>query len=388
MKIENCSEIQKRFLLTLIESKKEQSNEEIEKRLKSLNIEININSFIVALVVVDYLNDYENKDKLIDNIQRSLNHLINKNNIEGYALANSNENFWLVLNDDIKLQYVLSQIKENIEKTYNMNVNIGIGRNVYELSKLNISAAEANEVIQYRKSYDNDGIININDIIHFAYRSRIGSDFSYQKVINSFIVGDLQMIEIQLNTLVEEIRYTPKVSKSSIRRVMIELTVNVLNIASNMNVDVDKILNGVDPYTWIISQGHTEIITAWFMELCTNLINQIKEQRQKNELGVIEQSCKYIDDNISSSNLNLVSVSDFVGLTPSYLSQLFKNAKNIGINNYITNKRIEKSKYLIKNTKMKIDDIAKNVGYNSACYFNQAFKKEVGISPTKFREKS
>lgn len=377
---------QERFLLILVENKKEMNPEEIEKRAESMGLSIPEGPYLIAVAEPEYGDDFQSKDELIQKIQKSLNHLLFVSGVKAYALANSCENFWLIICYDENVDDVLADIRADLYEEYGLSFWIGIGRKVEQLQKLNVSAVEAQEVLRYRNSFKNDGVINISDVSHFTYRSRIGSTQSYQKVINSFIIGNTARMETELNALVEEIRYTPKVSKSSIRRVMIELTVNILNIASNMNVDVDTILNGTDPYTWIISQSHTEVITAWFMELCRKLISSISELRQKNEIGIVQQTCRYIDENLSDCTLGLASTSEYVGLTSPYLSQLFKKETGVGINSYITVRRMEKAKNLLKNTMMKMDEIALDTGFNSTSYFNQVFKKETGMTPTQYRK--
>ena len=47
--------------------------------------------------------------------------------------------------------------------------------------------------------------------------------------------------------------------------------------------------------------------------------------------------------------------------------------------------RMEKSCDLIKNTDMKIAEIAEAVGYTSGASFRRAFKKITGMSPVEYR---
>ena len=55
---------------------------------------------------------------------------------------------------------------------------------------------------------------------------------------------------------------------------------------------------------------------------------------------------------------------------------------------YIEKLRIEKACHLIKNTDMKITEIAETVGYASGASFRRAFKKVTGVSPVEYRESS
>ena len=48
--------------------------------------------------------------------------------------------------------------------------------------------------------------------------------------------------------------------------------------------------------------------------------------------------------------------------------------------------RIERAKTLLEDTSLPIQEIAATVGYSSATYFCDAFKKAVGVSPMKFRK--
>lgn len=53
---------------------------------------------------------------------------------------------------------------------------------------------------------------------------------------------------------------------------------------------------------------------------------------------------------------------------------------------YLQNVRIENAKYLLVNSDMLIAEVATEVGYHSQSYFNQVFKKLVGVSPTKYKK--
>ena len=54
---------------------------------------------------------------------------------------------------------------------------------------------------------------------------------------------------------------------------------------------------------------------------------------------------------------------------------------------YITSKRMNKAKGLLKNYEFNIKEISFEIGYNDPNYFTSAFRKWEGISPTEFRSK-
>ena len=52
---------------------------------------------------------------------------------------------------------------------------------------------------------------------------------------------------------------------------------------------------------------------------------------------------------------------------------------------YVTEKRIEKAKKLLRQTDKASGEIAKEVGYKDAHYFSFVFKKLQGVSPREYR---
>lgn len=101
---------------------------------------------------------------------------------------------------------------------------------------------------------------------------------------------------------------------------------------------------------------------------------------------IIERICKYIDQNYNK-NIKLDELCDMVGFSKYYLSRIFKQYKNMNLVDYITLRRIEKTKELLKNPQISIKEISALVGYNEPNYLTLVFKKWEGISPTEYRNK-
>ncbi|MDW7656937.1 MAG: response regulator [Bacillota bacterium] len=84
--------------------------------------------------------------------------------------------------------------------------------------------------------------------------------------------------------------------------------------------------------------------------------------------------------------LSLTWLAGQVYLNPSYLSRLFKRLTRMTLIHYINQVRISRAKELLLTTNMKVSDIAAGTGFESPSYFNQAFKKQVGLAPIDFRQ--
>ncbi|TLS53872.1 AraC family transcriptional regulator [Paenibacillus antri] len=121
--------------------------------------------------------------------------------------------------------------------------------------------------------------------------------------------------------------------------------------------------------------------------LLESMSDEIQRQRDnQNNNQMIHDVRQYIDENYASPDLSLNLLSRTYNLSPSYLSQLFKDEFGEKFVDYLVGIRIEKAKKLLQNTSEPIQDIANKVGYLHAFSFIRAFKKLVGKTPGEFRK--
>lgn len=98
----------------------------------------------------------------------------------------------------------------------------------------------------------------------------------------------------------------------------------------------------------------------------------------------IKKAMVFIENNYSKQ-ISLTDIADAVNLNSSYLSRLFKKETSLSVTEYLTQFRLEKAKELLKNSSLRLRDIAENVGFNDISYFSNTFKKYTGMSPTEYR---
>ncbi|MGQ7888848.1 response regulator transcription factor [Paenibacillus sp. WC2504] len=130
-----------------------------------------------------------------------------------------------------------------------------------------------------------------------------------------------------------------------------------------------------------------------FESLCSFLYDILIYIKQLNGHTVNEgdinayfsQMVKYIDTHFQS-RLYLKDLSAKFYINQVYCCQFFK--KNLGktFSEYVTELRIKKACELLKHTELSIEEVATKVGYFDYYYFNKVFKKQCGITPTKFRK--
>ncbi|MBU3108017.1 response regulator transcription factor [Clostridium gasigenes] len=104
------------------------------------------------------------------------------------------------------------------------------------------------------------------------------------------------------------------------------------------------------------------------------------ENKGKQYSKAIKRSMDYIDDNYKN-HISLGDISKYVFLSHEYFSRLFKEEVGENFSTYLTNYRMKKAEYLLKNTDKKIGEIANEVGYANTGYFSKSYKKCHNVSP-------
>ncbi|WP_332306827.1 helix-turn-helix domain-containing protein [Thermobacillus composti] len=109
------------------------------------------------------------------------------------------------------------------------------------------------------------------------------------------------------------------------------------------------------------------------------------EHQARYEPDAVHQIKKYIIEH-SHEDISLEAIGRMVGLSPFYISKLFKEQFGINYIDFLTECRIEKAKKLMADPELSMKAIALEVGYRDPNYFSKVFKKMCNISPTEYRK--
>ncbi len=171
-------------------------------------------------------------------------------------------------------------------------------------------------------------------------------------------------------------------------------------------------------YSYIIVSGHSEFnyaknaikynVTEYLLKpVDHNLFNEalgraITDLKMKRDFlnNTTEKKDKYyimdLDPQVDSVTLNkalgvihqnigckitMETLEKATGQSSTSISNKFKKHLGVTFGEYLTNYRIQTSINLIKQLEFHLYEIAEKVGYNDYKYFNQVFKKTMGVSP-------
>lgn len=163
---------------------------------------------------------------------------------------------------------------------------------------------------------------------------------------------------------------------------------NILYLALSLLPDGEENMSEIfasysDGYRSIYRFTNVDQIIEWMIILRDGLCEILKSKRKTYKAHVITNVQKYINSHITE-RLTLNEVAGVFGLSPNYLSILFKKSCQIGFSEYISQAKIARAKTMLLEQDMKVYEVADRLGFESAFYFSKVFKKVEGISPREY----
>lgn len=98
-----------------------------------------------------------------------------------------------------------------------------------------------------------------------------------------------------------------------------------------------------------------------------------------------EEIQSFVEENISAP-LKESDLSNHIYLSGKQIDRIVRRSTGKSTRRYINSVRLEKAKALLLETPYSLSDIAARLGFTSEYYFNQFFKREVGLPPGVYRK--
>ena len=117
--------------------------------------------------------------------------------------------------------------------------------------------------------------------------------------------------------------------------------------------------------------------------------NQETAEESYGESGsvLVEQIRAYIETHYQE-DLSISSIAKDVCYSPNYIAQVFHKETGTMLRDYIRDYRLERAKYLLRNSTYKVMEIGRRVGFLNNQYFCTVFRRHVGMTPQEYRESS
>lgn len=190
-----------------------------------------------------------------------------------------------------------------------------------------------------------------------------------------------------IENLCRELNLHRETDVDEVKNIFFKLALALFREAEKRGVGLSDAQGNRERYIWAqISSFETMQEIRDYLAGKTALLFENIEEFESNSRAIADVM-KYIQKHYAACELSNKTLAESVYLTPTYLSTLFKKETGKTIGEYLIEVRIEKSKELLKEPRVKLFEVARNVGYSDANYYAKAFKKQTGMTPSEFRER-
>jgi AraC-like DNA-binding protein len=168
---------------------------------------------------------------------------------------------------------------------------------------------------------------------------------------------------------------------------MLHLLGAILHAVLEAGIAPNQLFKGKNLYASLSQIHEPGLILSWFRgHVVAPFLKELCERSDAGIRRTVEQAMLYIQQHYMD-NISLDSCAGYTGTSPFLLSKSFKRVTGINFIDYLTELRLDKAKELLRDTDLKMNDVAQQVGYQQS-YFNRIFKKQEDITPTRYRELS
>ena len=289
------------------------------------------------------------------------------------------ENERMEYNERIEIIEKARNLVRQMRKMVGSSFRLGIGK-VGELSEMTRSYNEALNAL----------VITTGSVAH-ADDLPIGCDYEedYPIHLEKKLFEEVEKGEIN-NAVATARRFFDWMAESGseslmeIRTKVLEFSLWAEHIAYEKGGMTYQFHSRQDYLPSLMGMDNLDDLEKWFVEKIMNACQNILGKRRDKSKNVIEMSKDYIKENFNK-DISLDEISRAVNISPYYFSRIFKEGTGENFIEYLTSIRIEKAKELLSTTEYSMKEIGMMCGYSDPNYFSRSFKKNVGVTPTEYK---
>lgn len=286
---------------------------------------------------------------------------------------------------DNDIEEIVTRTHEHMLFLADSKLFAGIGPTVNALDQLYESRSGAMTALNYQC------VLGDDSIMHFKNMERMDTIFHMQEGIYAYLLrmfreNNFQALSTALSNHVMIMAQYNGENHQKIQHFLFEYVQTITNEALRLGLTMERIDAYIPTMVQLLQKDDLNMQVEHALRLTEQIMKHLSQRHTNESNHLINMAKEFISQNLGDENLCLESVSDHVGLSRIYFCKLFHQVENISFSAYLKRERINKAKYLLQNTNMKIFEVSDAVGFSNAKYFSFAFKQTVGITPGDFQK--
>lgn len=270
-----------------------------------------------------------------------------------------------------------------LAKAFDISITVGLSSPVLGKSLIKDSFNDAENACRRRL------IEGFGKIIKSDQYNEEASIYYYpydveKRILNKLSISSYDEIYSELDELSSELRKKDNLSCNNVIQLFNQLVGNTIKYLVESNINFNELYtDNFNIYMRLANMETMDEIITLLKDFYRRIINStVKDDIADKQY--IDRIIEYIKLHFNSE-LDIEKMVKFTGISYSYIRKIIKQETGKSVIDHINELRIEEAKKLLRQTNMKINDIALSIGYNNDQSFARFFKKIEGITPGEFR---
>lgn len=283
---------------------------------------------------------------------------------------------------------LLGDVCKEVKKILEVTVTIGIGHSCQELIGIDYSYQTAVDALGYKAIVGTGKTIYINDMEPVNRGKLQFEPQDESSLVAAVKFGPLEHIEEVVCRLLDRMD-DARVHMRQCQFYTMSIVNCITRLIQQYDLSFAQIIGSENEYLRLAAGGmRREEFEKWLVQVANRINESLNKERDNTTKKVILEAKEYINEHYQDPDLSVEMMCRQLHMSPAYFSTLFKKETGQTYVAYLTEVRLNRAVDLLNTTEDKTYVIAQKVGYQEQNYFSYVFKKQFGVSPTKYRSSS
>ncbi|MDF2938516.1 MAG: hypothetical protein K0Q90_3889 [Paenibacillaceae bacterium] len=274
-----------------------------------------------------------------------------------------------------------------IETCFKRTICVGIGGHYTDFESIKASYQEAQRMISCKILTGQNTIITRDEVGNWDNRRLLEVFETADTLLEAVRQAQAERTEQLLEELFARASHCG-LSKEMMVQLCLQIVLRFLQTAEDAGLGElllaeHKALPGSLEHCGSLAEMR-EAVGAMAAQLIAALQEKRSSRRKSGEL--VESVMAYVAGHYDQSDLSVNFLAERYGLTPNYVSKLFKDYTQCNFVDYLAEVRAKEAARLLLSSPLKLDEVAMQIGYTNFSSFLRNFKKHYGMTPTEYRQ--
>ena len=370
-----------------------QERQQIERELAVFEVILNRTHYKIAVLTLENFllltrnHTKEEMDYLNYQIRNGVQEIFEKG-CSVQCFENENSQFVIVLSyeklSDLYLGSCFQKLEEYVTKEVGFLCTISCGREKDCPEEICISYQEALQALRHHASQNESHIYQYVEGDFQGKPEFLEIQEEEKQLLDNIQKHNATGIEAYIKSIFDK-AIADNEPYEKVNSTCLRLVANVYSLLEEMGIVFHNEIYNYQDTRLAIRQYHSVKHLKEYMLGFIKAVSECLEKSEKKKYShVVNEAISYVEQNYQQE-ISVKTISAELFITPNYFSQIFKSQIGMNFTDYLNEVRIRPAKKYLKDTGMRVYEVAESCGYQNYKYFNMVFKKYTGYSPKEYR---